>query len=211
VVPLVKKLLTMSDGKPLEVFEYKVVLIGPCGVGKTSIIKRAHEDRFSSRSESTITGGFVIHRVATSRGPAHLHIWDTAGQERYKSLVPMYSRNAAIIAVVFDITSQRSFEDAKEWCETYRSPARDDSQLCFLIANKSDLDRQTNLCEVRAYAQEANAHFFVTSAKSGEGIGNLFDTMGDKLIMRSESRVTRNMVTAMSKLRQKEQEKQPCC
>jgi Ras-related protein Rab-5C len=201
----------MGDRQNLEAIEYKVTFIGPCGVGKTSIIKRAHENRFLGRSESTIAGGFVIHRVTTPRGPAHLHIWDTAGQERYKSLVPMYSRNAAILAVVFDITSQSSFEEAKEWCQTYRSPAHDDSQLCFLIANKSDLETQIALCQVRSYAQDANAHFFITSAKTGEGIGDLFETMGEKLIMRSESRVTRSMVTAMSKLRKKEQETQPCC
>jgi Ras-related protein Rab-5C len=201
----------MREAQNLEAVEYKVTFIGPCGVGKTAILKRAHEGRFSSRAVSTIAGGFVIHRVTTPRGPAHLHIWDTAGQERYKSLVPMYSRNAAVLAVVFDITSQPSFDDAKQWCETYRSSANDDSQLCFLIANKSDLEGHISLCQVRSYAQDANAYFFITSAKSGEGIGDLFETMGERLIMRSESRVTRNMVTTMSKLRQKEQETQPCC
>jgi GTPase SAR1 family protein len=119
----------------------------------------------------------------------------------------MYSRNAAMAAVVFDISSRRSFEDSKEGYQTYRIPTQDASQFCFLIAHKSDLDMQISLGEIRFYVQEANNHFFVTSAKSGDGIGDLFETMDEKLIMRSESRVTINMVTTMLKLRQTEQEK----
>lgn len=39
-------------------------------------------------------------------------IWDTAGQERYKSLAPMYYRNANCAVVVYDITQAVRYSQA---------------------------------------------------------------------------------------------------
>lgn len=36
------------------------------------------------------------------------NIWDTAGQERFRSLVPMYLRDAGIALAVYDISSHVS-------------------------------------------------------------------------------------------------------
>ena len=44
-----------------------------------------------------------------------LDIWDTAGQERYRSILPMYYRNAAAAVLVIDVTEKRSLEVAARW------------------------------------------------------------------------------------------------
>ena len=44
-----------------------------------------------------------------------LQIWDTAGQERFRSMAPMYYRNAKAAILVFDVTKEQSFLKVKEW------------------------------------------------------------------------------------------------
>ena len=42
-------------------------------------------------------------------------MWDTAGQERFRSMAPMYYRNANAALLVFDITQQSTFTSIKSW------------------------------------------------------------------------------------------------
>jgi len=37
-------------------------------------------------------------------------IWDTAGQERYKSLTPLYYKDADVALIVYDLTEQKTFD-----------------------------------------------------------------------------------------------------
>jgi GTPase SAR1 family protein len=39
-----------------------------------------------------------------------LIFWNTTGQEVYRSLTPMYYRNAAVALLVFDISNRTSFQ-----------------------------------------------------------------------------------------------------
>jgi small GTP-binding protein len=55
--------------------------------------------------ESTIGAAFLTQTISLDDNTTvKFEIWDTAGQERYKSLAPMYYRNANCAVVVYDIT-----------------------------------------------------------------------------------------------------------
>jgi len=63
------------------------------------------EDQFDSYRESTIGAAFLTQTISLDENTTvKFEIWDTAGQERYKSLAPMYYRNANCAVVVYDIT-----------------------------------------------------------------------------------------------------------
>jgi Ras-related protein Rab-5C len=63
------------------------------------------QDQFDDYRESTIGAAFLTQTLALDeQTTVKFEIWDTAGQERYKSLAPMYYRNANCAVVVYDIT-----------------------------------------------------------------------------------------------------------
>lgn len=113
---------------------------------------------------------------------AKLEIWDTAGQERYKSLAPMYYRNAHGAIVVYDITAADSLENAKNWIRELQRHA-DSNITIALVGNKLDLDEQRAVpTEVgEKYAHDEGLLFFETSAKTPTNIQALFDTLASRL------------------------------
>ena len=44
-----------------------------------------------------------------------LQIWDTAGQERYQSITTAYYHGANGFVVMFDLTSDDSFQACRNW------------------------------------------------------------------------------------------------
>jgi GTPase SAR1 family protein len=160
---------------------------------------------FSENQESTIGAAFLTKTVGDVKlqvgccivffrfSNVCCQIWDTAGQERYRSLTPMYYRNASCGLVVYDVTSRQSFERAIEWikfgilllnCFFHFADERFDRELkqdptpkvICLAANKSDLKeaRVVAESEAQSVAAQSGVRFFATSAKTGQGIEELF-------------------------------------
>lgn len=66
-----------------------------------------------------------------------MQIWDTAGQEKYRSIAPIYYREAKIALCVYDITSQRSYDVMKKWVEELQANGPKDIVLA-VVGNKID-------------------------------------------------------------------------
>lgn len=93
----------------------KMAVLGEQFVGKSSLAIRWVRDSFSENTEGTIGAAFLTKTVTSGAQQVKLQIWDTAGQERYRSLTPMYYRNAQAAIVVYDVTNHGSFDRAAEW------------------------------------------------------------------------------------------------
>ena len=98
----------MSDDEECDVT--KVVIIGESGVGKTCIIERFCQNKFTQSTVSTIGAANASAKVYIREKAYDLDIWDTAGQELYRSLNKIFYKNAKIAILVYDITKKASFE-----------------------------------------------------------------------------------------------------
>ena len=61
--------------------EFKLILVGDGGVGKTTFVKRHLTGEFEKKYVATL--GVEVHPLVfhTNRGPIKFNVWDTAGQE----------------------------------------------------------------------------------------------------------------------------------
>ncbi|KAE8875700.1 hypothetical protein PF005_g13909 [Phytophthora fragariae] len=168
----------------------KLVIIGPTDVGKTSITMRYCHGSFSTPTSATIGASFLQKRVivgddAGARRKLTLQIWDTAGQERFRSMAPMYYRNAKAAILVFDLQSEASFEKIKEWLQDLQHHVGDDIVLA-VVGNKSDVPSNFDFSKAQQFADEIGALVFRTSAKTGEGVQALFESLAVQLLKKHD-------------------------
>nr|CAD7402259.1 unnamed protein product [Timema cristinae] len=103
------------------------------------------------------------------------HVWDTAGQERFRSMAPMYYRNANAALLVFDITQYDSLTSVKSWVKELKRNVQEPMVLC-LVGNKCDLEveRKVSKDEALQYACSIGATYFESSALHDQGIEEVF-------------------------------------
>lgn len=163
---------------------YKIVILGDSSVGKTSLVHRFTTDKFDEHTANTIGAAFITKEHHSNNNPekkVKFEIWDTAGQERYRSLTPMYYRNAKTALVCFDLSNmEETFDKAKYWIEQLQINANDQDIKIKLIGNKNDIDA---LLDPSDYISSlaSTMKIYKTSAKTGEGIDELFDEVVDDI------------------------------
>jgi small GTP-binding protein len=109
-------------------------------------------------------------------------IWDTAGQERYKSIMPLYYRNADAIIIVFDLTCQNSFHEAAEWLHRVTQTQISNSTPIILVGNKTDqLGREIDNISIQQFVNDHNLTYFETSAKTGDNVNEIFSWIASKV------------------------------
>ena len=105
---------------------------------------------------------------------------DTEGNERFHSLMPLYYRGAGIVIVGFDVTNLESLTVCDRWIEELKSKKDYFKGVIVAVGNKIDLIDQRKIS-----TEEAQEHFksmdppipyFETSAKTGEGVNELFES-----------------------------------
>ena len=159
----------------VEPKELKIVLVGHTNVGKTCIVRQATTGVFSEDSAPTLGASYVSKLTNVNGTDVRLQIWDTAGQERYKGMTPMYYRGAQTALIVYSVTDSESFDSVDSWLSSLRENAEPNITL-FLLANKCDMEseRVVTTEQGQEKARQMDAHFYEVSAKTGNGIEEVF-------------------------------------
>lgn len=165
-----------------------LVLIGDSGVGKSCLLLRFADDKWTDSYISTIGVDFKIRTIELDGKTIKLQIWDTAGQERFRTISSTYYRGAHGIIVVYDITNIESFNNVKRWLTEIDKYARENVNK-LLVANKSDLGetdggaplRQVSQEKGKEFAEQLDIPFLETSAKTGTFVDTAFLMMAHEI------------------------------
>ena len=118
----------------------KFVMLGDISVGKTSLVTRYILDRFRPYTETTIGASYNTKGlVLEDSKKIYLDIWDTAGQERYRSLIPLYYRNADCVLLCVDLSKSIDIDNIDIWIDEVNKSNNNNNLVFKLIGTKSDL------------------------------------------------------------------------
>ena len=185
----------------------KLVLLGDAGVGKSCIVSRFVKGSFDARMETTVGAAYQTKTLEPSTlsgldEPTKYQIWDTAGQERFRSLAAMYYRGTQAAIVVYDVTSETSFQGAKRWLDELREQGGE-NVVVILAGNKVDLvdARQVRGEEARSFAEMRGLVHVETSAKSGTNVDKIFQMIAHVLPGRERRALQRRIRACKAQLR----------
>ncbi|KAJ2725270.1 RAS1 protein [Coemansia sp. Benny D115] len=155
--------------------EYKVVMLGTGGVGKSMITTRYINGNFSNDYDPTIEDSYRKECTLDNR-TCVLEILDTAGQEEYIALRDYHIRSGDCFVVVYSITDPRSLDEAEVIVNQVYQTKESALVPIVIVGNKTDRenDRKVATTEGREVAKRMGTGFYEVSAKTGHKIGNIF-------------------------------------
>ena len=150
----------------------QILLLGDMAVGKTCLINRYTNGVFKEEYISTVGFDYYTKQEEINNKTVQVKLWDTAGQERFKTLTPSFLRNAEGVIIVFDVTSQDSFDNVKGWINSIKSNIGENVIPIIIVGNKIDMEnmREISKEDGKKIASENDFKYFETSAKTGIGV-----------------------------------------
>ena len=169
------KLLNESQISQSDNFiNFKLIIIGDAGVGKSSLLKRAVKNIFEDNYQATIGFEFLLMHFQVNDLKIKFQIWDTCGQEMYRSLVQGFYHNTSLALLVYDINKKPTFESLDIWLKDLKQHTEQDLPV-FIVGNKNDLDRNVTDEEAKEFKKVNNIVYFAEcSAKRGYNVKEIF-------------------------------------
>lgn len=97
-------------------YQFKILVVGDLGTGKTSILRRFVHNTFTSHYKSTIGVDFALKIIQhESDMTINLQLWDIAGQERFGNITRVYYKGAVGAFVVYDVSRAITFQNVLKW------------------------------------------------------------------------------------------------
>ncbi|EIM23181.1 ras-like protein [Wallemia mellicola CBS 633.66] len=155
--------------------EYKLVVVGGGGVGKSALTIQFIQSHFVDEYDPTIEDSYR-KQCQIDAEPALLDVLDTAGQEEYSAMREQYMRTGEGFLLVYSITSRNSFEEIETFHQQILRVKDKDFFPMVLVANKADLEyeRQVGSNEGRQLAKNFGCRFIETSAKQRINVDEAF-------------------------------------
>lgn len=158
-------------------YKFKILLLGPPAVGKTSLLFRFIKNIFDEDYGTTIGTQILTGQLKFKKDRAKLTLWDIGGQTRFENIRQSFFTGTNGALLVFDLVREYTFKSIYEWLAEMQRELGNDIPF-ILVGNKEDLikaqGRDVNPDEVASFAEKHNCTYIETSAKTGKKVRNAF-------------------------------------
>eukprot|EP01121_Diplochlamys_sp_Union-15-3_P020824 TRINITY_DN8241_c0_g1_i4.p1 TRINITY_DN8241_c0_g1~~TRINITY_DN8241_c0_g1_i4.p1 ORF type:complete len:207 (+),score=44.34 TRINITY_DN8241_c0_g1_i4:80-700(+) len=179
-----------------DAFDVKqqVFLVGHPGVGKTSMLFSFVDGKFPEEDDLPVSdpkGKIMVVEKGSKKVKVQMTLRDTAGQEKFRTITSSFYGHSEGIIVVYDIMNKESFEQLDSWFKEVKRYA-EENIVQILVGNKTDLlssqDRAVTKEEAQKLAEEHHIPYFETSAKTSEGLNEMFEALSGLILSKNTSK-----------------------
>ncbi|CAG9787045.1 unnamed protein product [Diatraea saccharalis] len=178
--------------------EYKIVVLGSGGVGKSALTVQFVQGIFVEKYDPTIEDSYR-KQVEVDGQQCMLEILDTAGTEQFTAMRDLYMKNGQGFVLVYSITAQSTFNDLQDLREQILRVKDKDDVPMVLVGNKCDLEAERVVGKEQGgnLARHFNCAFMETSAKAKINVNDVFYDLVRQINKKSpkeERKVRKNRV-----------------
>ena len=166
-------------------FILKILTAGDGGVGKTTLLHRYVEGKFSAETKMTIGVEFFLKETEIDSKHCTLQLWDFGGQERFRFLLESYVLGAKGALLMFDLTRMSSLQNLEQWLNIVRKG--DPNLPVLFVGTKLDLGEEIQVDDdyAKSFLKEYNLiDFLKISSKTGEHVSDAFNILTKKILER---------------------------
>ncbi|KFV86219.1 GTP-binding protein Di-Ras2 [Struthio camelus australis] len=164
---------------PEQSNDYRVVVFGAGGVGKSSLVLRFVKGTFRESYIPTIEDTYR-QVISCDKSICTLQITDTTGSHQFPAMQRLSISKGHAFILVYSITSRQSLEELKPIYEQICQIKGDvESIPIMLVGNKNDenQNREVESSEGEAMAKKWKCAFMETSAKLNHNVKELFQEL----------------------------------
>jgi small GTP-binding protein len=175
-----------KPGEKILGFNYKIVVCGDPGVGKTSTILRFTDHAFMQTYIPTLGVSISEKSIQVQNDHVNLILWDIAGQSKFELMRRHFYKGLEAVILIFDLTNRKSFESIQNWYNDIKSNVVPSKEILtgFILGNKEDLVSERNITSEEAshIAKELDLEYLETSALTGKNVEESFYKLAESLI-----------------------------
>jgi len=177
-------------------YRFKFVIVGDLRVGKTSIVRRFVDKKFSKDYRSTIGLNILSHAFEFLDNDIHINLWDIGAQKYFKRFRKTYYSGIQAAFIVFDLTNRESFNNIQTWYVELIDFIGGRDIPIVLVGNKKDLVDQrvitseegVSMAKYLSETGTSKISYIETSALTGENIDDAFNLISYFYIQISQER-----------------------
>ena len=195
----------------------KILTLGDTLVGKSSIVLRFSDNRFDDNQLATIGIDYKTKYIKVKDASVKVLLWDTAGHEKFRNIARQYYKGANGVLLIYDVCDRKSYERIGFWMDELKQNNEIEQLYIILVGNKIDVEEKRVVTreEAEKYAEDNNINYIEVSAKTGEGILDLFNevTKGtmDKVFNDQDNNEDKEKIKTYLDTNNNRKRKKKCC
>ncbi len=179
------------------IYKFKFIIVGDKAVGKSSIVRRFVDDKFSLDYRSTLGLNVLSHSMKFYGNEVYFSLWDLGGQAYFKRFRKAYYVGTQAAFIVFDVCERETFSNIKMWYEELKEFLGNKNIPIIIVGNKIDLSDQRSVQykegialvdELTRENTDGYISYIETSALTGENIEDSFSLISYHYIIKSKER-----------------------